>query len=82
MQPHLWRDRITWPRLTATERALTASPPSGSTILVVLAIAGIGLVRARELEQQFFPAADRDMFQIRVATAGAASTAPKLYDGY
>ena len=50
-----------------SERLLTqALRYPAALILIVVAISAIGFGRAKELGQQFFPAADRNMFQIRI----------------
>ena len=36
------------------------------SLSVIVLLSGIGFARAGELGQQFFPAADRDMFQVRI----------------
>lgn len=63
-----WRDGVQWRGAQAVaQRVVTAATRHpGAAVLLVFALATVGFVRARELGNQFFPAADRDMFQVRV----------------
>ncbi len=70
-----WRDGFTNPWLTRLYRAsldrVLARPILGIAIGVVLPV--LGFLQARHLAEQFFPAADRDQFQIEMELPAFAS---------
>ena len=70
-----WRDGFTHPRLTGiyrrSLRLVLRRPAIG--IAVSLALPLFGFAVARTLPQQFFPANDRDQFQVQIALPTQAS---------